>query len=66
LIIDVLIQVLEWILEKLLKENVKDHGRFSELIFLCGKLKNVHLGMHVFTSMEAIGVKPTSLGMFVF
>lgn len=55
------VQVLEWILEKLLKENVKDHSLFSELIFLCGKLKNVPLGMQVFTSMEAIGVKPTSL-----
>ncbi|XP_061336529.1 pentatricopeptide repeat-containing protein At5g61400-like [Gastrolobium bilobum] len=53
--------VLEWILEKLLKENEKDHNLFSELIFLCEKLKNVPLGMRVFTSMEAIGVKPTSL-----
>lgn len=61
LIINILIQVLEWILEKLLKENVKDHGRFCELIFLCGKLKNVQLGINVFTSMEGVGVKPTSL-----
>jgi pentatricopeptide repeat protein len=53
-------QVLEWILERLLQENVKDHSLFSELIVLCGKLKNVQLGMHVFTSMEAVGVKPTS------
>lgn len=48
-------------MEKLLEENEKDHSLFSELIFLCGKLKNVPLGMRVFTSMEAIGVKPTSL-----
>ncbi|XP_045810944.1 pentatricopeptide repeat-containing protein At2g30780-like [Trifolium pratense] len=52
--------VLEWILERLLKENVKDRSLFSELIFLCGKLKNVQLGMRVFTSMETVGVKPTS------
>ncbi|XP_057443171.1 pentatricopeptide repeat-containing protein At2g30780-like [Lotus japonicus] len=53
--------VLEWILEKMLKENVKDHSLFSELILLCGKLKNLPLGMRVFTSMETIGVKPSSL-----
>lgn len=54
-------QVLEWILEKLLKENERDHSLFSEVISLCGKLKNVSLGMRVFTSMEANGVKPTSM-----
>ena len=53
-------QVLEWILEKMLKENESDHSLFSELIFLCGKLQNVSLGMRVFTTMEANGVKPTS------
>ncbi|KAI5394076.1 pentatricopeptide repeat-containing protein At2g30780 isoform X1 [Lathyrus oleraceus] len=53
--------VLEWILEKSLKQNVKDHSFFSDLIFLCGKAKNVKLGMHVFSSMEAVGVKPTSM-----
>ncbi|KAK7320774.1 hypothetical protein VNO77_30558 [Canavalia gladiata] len=53
--------VLEWILEKMLKENEKDHNLFSELIYLCGKVKNVQLGMHVFSSMEANGIKPTSL-----
>lgn len=52
--------VLEWILEKMLKENEKDRDLFSELIFLCGKVKDVMLGMHVFSSMEATGVKPTS------
>ncbi|KAK7384905.1 hypothetical protein VNO78_30608 [Psophocarpus tetragonolobus] len=53
--------VLEWILEKMLKEKEKDHDLFSELIFLCGKVKDVMLGMRVFSSMEATGVKPTSL-----
>ncbi|KAK7260738.1 hypothetical protein RIF29_27022 [Crotalaria pallida] len=53
--------VLEWVLEKMLKENERDHNLFSELIFLCGKLQNVQLGIRVFTSMEANGVKPTSL-----
>ncbi|KAL2318225.1 hypothetical protein Fmac_032101 [Flemingia macrophylla] len=53
--------VLEWILEKMLKENEKDHDLFSELIFLCGKVKDVMLGMRVFCSMEATGVKPTSM-----
>ncbi|KAK7293828.1 hypothetical protein RJT34_16703 [Clitoria ternatea] len=53
--------VLEWILEKMLKEKEKDYDLFSKLIFLCGKAKNVQLGMRVFSSMEANGVKPTSL-----
>ncbi|KAI4316156.1 hypothetical protein L6164_024162 [Bauhinia variegata] len=53
--------VLEWILDKVLREKERDHGLFSELITLCGKLHNVPLAMHVFTSMEANGVKPTSL-----
>ncbi|XP_020232692.1 pentatricopeptide repeat-containing protein At5g65560 [Cajanus cajan] len=53
--------VLEWILEKMLKENEKDHDLFSELIFLCEKVKDVMLGMRVFSSMEATGVKPTSM-----
>ncbi|KAG4954202.1 hypothetical protein AAZX31_14G128000 [Glycine max] len=53
--------ILEWILEKMLKENEKDRDLFSELIFLCGKVKDVMLGMRVFSSMEATGVKPNSL-----
>ncbi|ESW33543.1 hypothetical protein PHAVU_001G078800 [Phaseolus vulgaris] len=53
--------VLEWILEKMLKENAKDCDIFSKLIFLCGKVKDVVLGMRVFSSMEAIGVKPNSM-----
>ncbi|XP_054793442.1 pentatricopeptide repeat-containing protein At2g35130-like [Prosopis cineraria] len=53
--------VLEWILEKLLKDNERNHSAFSEFIFLCAKLQNVSLAMQAFASMEANGVKPTSL-----
>ncbi|KAK4277028.1 hypothetical protein QN277_015094 [Acacia crassicarpa] len=53
--------VLEWVLEKLVKENEKNHSAFSDYIFLCGKLQNVPLAMQAFASMEANGVKPTSL-----
>ncbi|XP_027332689.1 pentatricopeptide repeat-containing protein At1g62670, mitochondrial-like [Abrus precatorius] len=53
--------VLEWILEKMLKENENDYNLFPKLILLCGKVKNVALGMRVFTSMEANGVQPNSL-----
>ncbi|XP_010254117.1 PREDICTED: pentatricopeptide repeat-containing protein At1g62930, chloroplastic-like [Nelumbo nucifera] len=52
--------VLEWKLEKMLKENEKDHGCYSELIFLCGKTQNVPFALRVFTSMEALGIRPTS------
>ncbi|KAK9946702.1 hypothetical protein M0R45_012150 [Rubus argutus] len=52
--------VLEWKLEKLLKENERDHDLYSELISLCGKVQNLPLAMQVFSSMEANGVKPTS------
>ncbi|KAM5565471.1 pentatricopeptide repeat-containing protein [Rosa sericea] len=51
--------VLEWKLEKLLKENERDHDRYCELISLCGKVGNLPLAMQVFSSMEANGVKPT-------
>lgn len=54
-------QVLEWILEKMLKDDERNHSVFSDFIFLCGKLQDVPLAMHAFTSMEANGVKPTSL-----
>ncbi|KAF3945007.1 hypothetical protein CMV_028578 [Castanea mollissima] len=30
--------VLEWRLEKILEENVRDHDSFSELMYLCGKV----------------------------
>ncbi|KAG6643967.1 hypothetical protein CIPAW_08G023300 [Carya illinoinensis] len=52
--------VLEWRLEKMLKDNVRDHDSFSELMSLCGKVQSLPLAMRVFTSMEAHGVKPTS------
>ncbi|GMY17632.1 pentatricopeptide repeat-containing protein At1g63130, mitochondrial-like [Fagus crenata] len=52
--------VLEWRLEKMLEENVRDHDSLSELMYLCGKVQNLPLAMRVFTSMEAHGVKPTS------
>ncbi|XP_062021396.1 protein Rf1, mitochondrial-like [Rosa rugosa] len=51
--------VLEWKLEKLLKENERDHDRYCELISLCGKVRNLPLAMQVFSSMEANGVQPT-------
>lgn len=44
----------------MLEENVKDHDSFSELMYLCGMVKNFPLAMRVFTSMEAHGVRPTS------
>ncbi|KVH89955.1 Pentatricopeptide repeat-containing protein [Cynara cardunculus var. scolymus] len=54
-------QVLEWRLEKLLKENEKNCDTFSDLIHLCGKIQNAQTAMHVFTSMENHGLKPTSI-----
>ncbi|XP_048331505.2 pentatricopeptide repeat-containing protein At5g04810, chloroplastic-like [Ziziphus jujuba] len=52
--------VLEWSSEKLLKENERDHDKYSELIYLCGKIRNLPLAMNIFTSMEARGIKPNS------
>ncbi|XP_059658026.1 pentatricopeptide repeat-containing protein At5g39710-like [Cornus florida] len=52
--------VLEWRLEKLLRDNVRDHDCYSELIYLFGKVQNVSAAMHVFTSMEAHGIRPSS------
>ena len=52
---------MEWILDKMLKENAKDCEIFCKLIFLCGKVKDVLLGMRVFSCMEAVGVKPNSM-----
>ncbi|XP_057957945.1 pentatricopeptide repeat-containing protein At2g30780-like [Malania oleifera] len=51
---------LEWRLEKMLKDNERDHNHFTELISLCGKIQNVPLAMHAFVSMEAYGIAPTS------
>ncbi|XP_028053988.1 pentatricopeptide repeat-containing protein At2g30780-like [Camellia sinensis] len=55
--------VLEWRLEKILKDKERNPGCYSELISMCGKIKNVPLAMQVFTSMEANGIEPTS-GIF--
>ncbi|KAF5187148.1 Pentatricopeptide repeat-containing protein [Thalictrum thalictroides] len=53
-------QVLEWILENMLKKNEKDQGCYSELIYLCGKVQNVQFALQVFSLMEGHGVRPTS------
>ncbi|KAK1408175.1 hypothetical protein QVD17_39810 [Tagetes erecta] len=52
--------VLEWRLEKLLKENEKNEDVYSDLIHICGKTHNPQTAMRVFTSMENHGGKPTS------
>lgn len=53
--------VLEWRLEKLLKENERNLDNYSDLIRLCGKIHNMQTAMRVFTLMEDHGVKPTSM-----
>ncbi|KAF9614394.1 hypothetical protein IFM89_018293 [Coptis chinensis] len=53
--------VLEWKLEKLLKENERDQCRYSELIYICGRVRNVQFALKVFTVMEGQGVRPTSV-----
>ncbi|KAJ6697957.1 PENTATRICOPEPTIDE REPEAT-CONTAINING PROTEIN [Salix purpurea] len=52
--------VLEWRLRRMLDDDEIDHDEYSRLISLCGKIHNVSLAMHVFTSMEARGIKPTT------
>ncbi|KAK4852855.1 hypothetical protein QYF36_000153 [Acer negundo] len=52
--------VLEWRLEKLLKENETCLDQYSSLISLCGKIRNVSLALRVFTLMESRGIKPDS------
>nr|XP_043625709.1 pentatricopeptide repeat-containing protein At2g48000-like [Erigeron canadensis] len=52
--------VLEWRLEKLLKEDERNHNAYSDLIHLCGKIRNPQTAMSVFTSMENQGVKPNA------
>ncbi|CAH1451627.1 unnamed protein product [Lactuca virosa] len=54
-------QVLEWGLQKLQKENEKNHDIYLELIHLCGKIQNTQTAMRVFTLMENQGLKPTSI-----
>ncbi|KAE8661189.1 hypothetical protein F3Y22_tig00116937pilonHSYRG00046 [Hibiscus syriacus] len=52
--------VLEWKLEKMLKENEGDYDQYFYIMSLCAKIRNVSLAMHVFTSMEVHGIKPTT------
>ncbi|KAI3823725.1 hypothetical protein L1987_05165 [Smallanthus sonchifolius] len=53
--------VLEWRLEKLLKEKEKNENLYSDLIHLCGKIHDPQTAMRVFTSMESNhGGKPSS------
>ncbi|CAK7353360.1 unnamed protein product [Dovyalis caffra] len=52
--------VLEWRLGRKLNDNEIDHDECSSLISLCGKIQNVPLAMHVFASMEARGINPTT------
>ncbi|XAR70871.1 hypothetical protein NMG60_11027905 [Bertholletia excelsa] len=52
--------VLEWRLEKLLKVKERNSSCYSELVSICGNIKNAPLAMQVFTSMEAVGMEPTS------
>ncbi|KAG8375546.1 hypothetical protein BUALT_Bualt10G0111000 [Buddleja alternifolia] len=52
--------VIEWKLEKLTKENGKNHNCYTQLISLCENIRNLPIALHIFTSMEAQGVKPTS------
>lgn len=51
---------MEWKLEKMLKENERDYDQYLNLISHCAKIRNVSLAMHVFTSMEVHGIKPTT------
>ncbi|KAH6835859.1 hypothetical protein C2S53_012541 [Perilla frutescens var. hirtella] len=53
--------VIEWKLERLRSEDTKDHDCYARLISLCGNIKNLHIAMLVFSSMEAKGIRPTSL-----
>lgn len=53
--------VIEWKLERLRNEDTKDHDCYARLISLCGNIKNLHVAMLVFSSMEAKGISPTSL-----
>ena len=52
-------QVLEWRLEKLLNANEKNHERYSELISLCGTIRDVEFAMGICTSLEAHGIELT-------
>ncbi|XP_008776923.1 pentatricopeptide repeat-containing protein At2g30780-like [Phoenix dactylifera] len=49
--------VLEWKLDKLCGEGIRDWIPYSKLIYFCGKLGNIPFAMKVFTSMEAQGIR---------
>ncbi|KAL6902390.1 hypothetical protein ACP4OV_005266 [Aristida adscensionis] len=48
--------VLEWRLEKLLKEGIHDCEPYSTIIRFCGETKNATLAMRVFVNVEAQGI----------
>lgn len=49
--------VLEWKLDRLLKEENRDQSQYSQLISLCGKVQNAQFAITVFTMMEAHGIQ---------
>ncbi|KAL2543553.1 Pentatricopeptide repeat-containing protein [Forsythia ovata] len=51
--------VVQWRLEKLIEERAKNLDCYSELISLCGSIRNLPMALLIFTSMEARGLKPT-------
>ncbi|PIN03425.1 hypothetical protein CDL12_24056 [Handroanthus impetiginosus] len=51
--------VIEWKLEKLIKENPKNQDSYSQLISLCSNIRNLPTAMLIFAAMEAQGVQPT-------
>ncbi|GFQ07954.1 pentatricopeptide repeat-containing protein at5g14770 mitochondrial [Phtheirospermum japonicum] len=51
--------VMEWKLEKLTKDDRKNHDCYAHLISLCENIRNLPIALYIFTLMEARGVKPT-------
>ncbi|WVZ55540.1 hypothetical protein U9M48_006187 [Paspalum notatum var. saurae] len=49
--------ILEWKLEKLLKEEIHDCEPYSRIIHFCGKTRNAALAMRVFECVEAQGIQ---------
>ncbi|KAL1552431.1 pentatricopeptide repeat-containing protein-like isoform X1 [Salvia divinorum] len=52
--------IIEWKLENLRNDDAKDLTRYARLISLCGIIKNLHLALLVFSSMEEQGIIPAS------
>ncbi|KAL8522008.1 hypothetical protein ACS0TY_012240 [Phlomoides rotata] len=52
--------IIEWKLEKLAKEDRKNHDCYIQLLSLCESIRNLPIALFVFSSMEAEGVRPTS------